>query len=53
MLIHTGNLCGVHLLQLEKAYDLRARCNECDWVVVFNILRIEAAVKAGKFVDAG
>ena len=27
--------------------------NERDWVVVFNIPRIEAAVKAGKVRDAG
>ncbi|WP_216367281.1 hypothetical protein [Aeromonas media] len=38
----------------EKAYDLGGMMrNERDWVVVFNIPRIEAAIKAGKFVTRG
>ncbi len=44
----------LHLLQLGKAVDLGGMMrNERDWVVVFDIPRIEAEIKAKRFVTLG
>ena len=51
---YTGTYAASTCYNSEKAYDLGGMMrNERDWVVVFNIPRIEAAVKAGKFVTLG
>nr|MBP6384183.1 nitrous-oxide reductase [Aeromonas sp.] len=51
---YTGTYAASTCYNSEKAYDLGGMMrNERDWVVVFNIPRIEAAIKAGKFVTLG
>ena len=51
---YTGTYAASTCYNSEKAYDLGGMMrNERDWVVVFNIPRIEAAVKEGKFVTLG
>ena len=51
---YTGRFTAATCYNSEKAYDLGGMMrNERDWVVVFNIPRIEAAIKAGKFVTLG
>ncbi|AHL34136.1 nitrous-oxide reductase [Pseudomonas brassicacearum] len=48
---YTGKYAASTCYNSEKAYDLGGMMrNERDWVVVFNIPRIEAAIKAGKFI---
>ena len=48
---YTGKYAASTCYNSEKAYDLGGMMrNERDWVVVFNIERIEAAIKAGKFI---
>ncbi|MBH1966849.1 MAG: nitrous-oxide reductase [Pseudomonadales bacterium] len=48
---YTGKYAASTCYNSEKAYDLGGMMrNERDWVVVFNIQRIEAAIKAGKFI---
>lgn len=47
----TGKYAAATCYNSEKAYDLGGMMrNERDWVVVFNIPRIEEAIKAGKFI---
>lgn len=49
---YTGKYAASTCYNSEKAYDLGGMMrNERDWVVVFNIPRIEAAIKAGKFIN--
>ena len=51
---YTGKYAASTCYNSEKAYDLGGMMrNERDWVVVFNIQRIEAAIKAGKFITLG
>jgi nitrous-oxide reductase len=51
---YTGKYAASTCYNSEKAYDLGGMMrNERDWVVVFNIQRIEAAIKAGKFTTLG
>ncbi|MGW8466867.1 TAT-dependent nitrous-oxide reductase [Pseudomonas sp. CLCA07] len=51
---YTGKYAASTCYNSEKAYDLGGMMrNERDWVVVFNIPRIEAAIKAGKFITLG
>ncbi|VVN98276.1 TAT-dependent nitrous-oxide reductase [Pseudomonas fluorescens] len=51
---YTGKYAASTCYNAEKAYDLGGMMrNERDWVVVFNIPRIEAAIKAGKFITLG
>lgn len=51
---YTGTYAAATCYNSEKAYDLGGMMrNERDWVVVFNIPRIEAAIKAGKFTTLG
>ncbi|HLD64846.1 MAG TPA: TAT-dependent nitrous-oxide reductase [Pseudomonas sp.] len=51
---YTGTYAASTCYNSEKAYDLGGMMrNERDWVVVFNIPRIEAAIKAGKFIKLG
>lgn len=51
---YTGKYAAATCYNSEKATDLGGMMrNERDWVVVFNIERIEAAVKAGKFTKLG
>lgn len=51
---YTGTYAASTCYNSEKAFDLAGMMrNERDWVVVFNIPRIEAAVKAGKFITLG
>ncbi|MHC8410919.1 TAT-dependent nitrous-oxide reductase [Pseudomonas sp. Hz4] len=51
---YTGKYAASTCYNAEKAYDLGGMMrNERDWVVVFNIQRIEAAIKAGKFITLG
>jgi nitrous-oxide reductase len=51
---YTGKYAASTCYNSEKAYDLGGMMrNERDWVVVFNIQRIEAAIKAGKFITVG
>jgi nitrous-oxide reductase len=51
---YTGKYAASTCYNSEKAYDLGGMMrNERDWVVVFNIPRIEAAIKAGKFTTLG
>ncbi len=51
---YTGKYAASTCYNSEKAYDLGGMMrNERDWVVVYNIPRIEAAVKAGKFSTIG
>lgn len=48
---YTGKYAASTCYNSEKAYDLGGMMrNERDWVVVFNIPRIEAAIKAGRFI---
>ena len=48
---YTGKYAAATCYNSEKATDLAGMMrNERDWVVVFNIPRIEAAIKAGKFI---
>jgi len=49
---YTGKYAAATCYNSEKATDLAGMMrNERDWVVVFNIPRIEAAIKAGKFIN--
>lgn len=49
---YTGKYAAATCYNSEKATDLAGMMrNERDWVVVFNIPRIEAAIKAGKFIS--
>ena len=49
---YTGKYAAATCYNSEKASDLGGMMrNERDWVVVFNIPRIEAAIKAGKFIN--
>ena len=51
---YTGKYAAATCYNSEKAYDLGGMMrNERDWVVVFNIQRIEAAIEAGKFTTLG
>ncbi|AVU77297.1 TAT-dependent nitrous-oxide reductase [Pseudomonas rhizophila] len=51
---YTGKYAASTCYNSEKAYDLGGMMrNERDWVVVFNIPRVEAAIKAGKFITLG
>ncbi|WP_408003068.1 TAT-dependent nitrous-oxide reductase [Pseudomonas pohangensis] len=51
---YTGKYAAATCYNSEKATDLAGMLrNERDWVVIFNIPRIEAAVKAGKFTTIG
>ena len=51
---YSGRYAAATCYNSEKAYDLGGMMrNERDWVVVFNIPRIEAAIKAGKFTTLG
>ncbi|MCU5780821.1 nitrous-oxide reductase [Alcanivorax balearicus MACL04] len=51
---YTGKYAASTCYNSEKATDLGGMMrNERDWVVVFNIPRIEAAIKAGKFTTLG
>ncbi|GAB2800923.1 TAT-dependent nitrous-oxide reductase [Halomonas shantousis] len=51
---YTGKYAASSCYNSEKALDLAGTMrNERDWVVVFNIPRIEAAIKAGKFTNLG
>jgi nitrous-oxide reductase len=51
---YTGKYAASTCYNSERAYDLGGMMrNERDWVVVFNIPRIEAAIKAGKFITLG
>ncbi|MEO8643167.1 TAT-dependent nitrous-oxide reductase [Pseudomonas sp.] len=51
---YTGKYAASTCYNSEKASDLGGMMrNERDWVVVFNIQRIEAAIKAGKFITLG
>nr|WP_281460052.1 TAT-dependent nitrous-oxide reductase [Pseudomonas sp. P13] len=51
---YTGKYAASTCYNSEKAYDLGGMMrNERDWVVVFNIPRIEAAIRAGKFITLG
>jgi nitrous-oxide reductase len=51
---YTGKYVASTCYNSEKAIDLGGMMrNERDWVVVFNIERIEAAIKAGKFITLG
>jgi len=51
---YTGKYAASTCYNSEKATDLGGMMrNERDWVVVFNIERIEAAIKAGKFTTLG
>ena len=51
---YTGKYAASTCYNSEKAYDLGGMMrNERDWVVVYNIPRIEAAIKAGKFTTLG
>ncbi|WP_371928239.1 TAT-dependent nitrous-oxide reductase [Pseudomonas sp. ACM7] len=51
---YTGKYAASTCYNSEKAYDLGGMMrNERDWVVVFNIQRVEAAIKAGKFITVG
>ncbi|WP_324734652.1 TAT-dependent nitrous-oxide reductase [Pseudomonas paeninsulae] len=51
---YTGRYTAATCYNSEKATDLGGMMrNERDWVVVFNIERAEAAVKAGKFITLG
>ncbi|KAA0954707.1 TAT-dependent nitrous-oxide reductase [Pseudomonas sp. ANT_H12B] len=48
---YTGKYAASTCYNSERAYDLGGMMrNERDWVVVFNIPRIEAAIKAGKVI---
>ena len=51
---YTGKYAASTCYNSEKAADLAGTMrNERDWVVVFNVERIEAAVKDGKFKTIG
>jgi nitrous-oxide reductase len=51
---YTGKYAASTCYNSEKAVDLGGMMrNERDWVVIFNIARIEAAIKAGKFTTLG
>ncbi|SDK77016.1 TAT-dependent nitrous-oxide reductase [Microbulbifer yueqingensis] len=51
---YTGRYAAATCYNSEKALDLAGTMrNDRDWVVVFNIPRIEAAVKAGNFTTIG
>ncbi len=51
---YTGKYVASTCYNSEKAVDLAgAMRNERDWVVVFNVPRIEAAVKAGQYKTIG
>jgi len=51
---YTGKYAASTCYNSEKATDLGGMMrNERDWVVVYNIPRIEAAIKAGKFSTVG
>nr|WP_298145380.1 TAT-dependent nitrous-oxide reductase [uncultured Pseudomonas sp.] len=51
---YTGKYAASTCYNSEKATDLGGMMrNERDWVVVYNIPRIEAAIKAGKFTTLG
>ncbi|CUR47891.1 nitrous oxide reductase apoprotein [Alloalcanivorax xenomutans] len=51
---YTGKYAASTCYNSEKATDLGGMMrNERDWVVVFNIPRIEAAIRAGKFTTLG
>lgn len=51
---YTGKYAASTCYNSEKAVDLAGTMrNDRDWVVVFNVERIEAAVKAGKFKTIG
>ncbi|MDA7086390.1 TAT-dependent nitrous-oxide reductase [Pseudomonas sp. SA3-5] len=51
---YTGKYVASTCYNSEKAIDLGGMMrNERDWVVVFNIERIEADIKAGKFITLG
>ncbi|MGD9661456.1 MAG: TAT-dependent nitrous-oxide reductase [Porticoccaceae bacterium] len=51
---YTGKYAASTCYNSEKAVDLGGMMrNERDWVVIFNIERIEAAIKAGKFTTLG
>src|SRR5699024_314526 len=48
---YTGKYAASSCYNSEMAFDLAGQMrNERDWVVVFNVPRIEQAVKEGKFV---
>lgn len=51
---YTGKYAASTCYNSEKAVDLAGMMrNERDWVVIFNIPRIEAAIKAKKFTTLG
>ena len=51
---YSGKYAAATCYNSEKATDLAGMMrNERDWVVVFNIPRIEAAIKAGRFKTLG
>ncbi|NOX08665.1 MAG: nitrous-oxide reductase [Gammaproteobacteria bacterium] len=51
---YDGNYACSTCYNSEGAIDLAGTMrNERDWAVVFNIPRIEAAIKAGKFINIG
>ena len=51
---YTGKYAASTCYNSEKARDLGGMMrNERDWVVIFNIPRIEAAIKAGNFTTLG
>jgi len=51
---YTGKYCASTCYNSEKATDLGGSMrNERDWVVIFNVPRIEEEVKAGRFVTLG
>ncbi|MBU3058016.1 TAT-dependent nitrous-oxide reductase [Pseudomonas indica] len=51
---YSGKYAAATCYNSEKANDLAGMMrNERDWVVVFNIPRIEAAIKAGRFKTLG
>ena len=51
---YAGKYAASTCYNSEKAVDLAGQMrNERDWVVVFNIPRIEAAIKAGNFTTLG
>lgn len=51
---YTGRFAASTCYNSEKAFDLGGMMrNERDWVVVFDIPAIEAAIKAGEFITLG
>nr|6Y77_A Chain A, Nitrous-oxide reductase [Stutzerimonas stutzeri]6Y77_B Chain B, Nitrous-oxide reductase [Stutzerimonas stutzeri] len=51
---YTGRFAAATCYNSEKAFDLGGMMrNERDWVVVFDIHAVEAAVKAGDFITLG